>query len=57
MTKQDIICNTADEILKMAEMGELNSEVLDLTLMTMALEIDNLAFLRHMGTLDKELKG
>lgn len=57
MTRQDIICNTSDEIMKMSEQGELDAEVLGLTLAVMALEIDNLAYLRNMGTLDGALKG
>jgi hypothetical protein len=56
MTRNDIIRNTATEITALHDQDALDESVVELLLQSMALEIDNLAFIQHMASLDRALK-
>ena len=56
MTRNDIIKNTAAEIVALHDQDALDESVVELLLMSMALEIENLSFLRDLDSLDKALK-
>jgi hypothetical protein len=56
MTRNDIIRHTATEITALHDQDALDESVVELLLQSMALEIDNLAFVKHMDSLDRALK-
>jgi hypothetical protein len=56
MTRNDIIRNCATEITALHDQDALDESVVELLLMAMAMEIDNLAFIQHMDSLDRALK-
>ena len=56
MTRNEIIKNTATEIAALHDQDALDESVVELLLQSMALEIDNLAFVRQMESLDRALK-
>ena len=56
MTRTEIIRNTAAEIAALHDQDALDESVTELLLQSMALEIDNLAFVRQMESLDRALK-
>lgn len=56
MTRTDIIRNCAAEIVALHDQDALDESVVELLLQSMAMEIDNLAFVKHMDSLDRALK-
>ena len=56
MTRNDIIRQTAAEITALHDQDALDESVIELLLQSMALELDNLAFIQHMDSLDRALR-
>lgn len=55
MDRNAIIRSTAAELVALHEQDALDESVVELLLQSMAMELDNLAFIRHMKVLDKAL--
>ena len=56
MTRNEIIRNTAAEIVALHDQDALDESVVELLLMAMALEIDNIAFMRYFDSMDRALR-
>ena len=56
MTRTEIIRNTATEIAALHDQDALDESVTELILQSMALEIDNLAFMRDFDSMDRALR-
>ena len=56
MTRNEIIKNTATEIAALHDQDALDDSVVELLLQSMAMELDNLAFVRQMESLDRVLR-
>ena len=56
MTRTEIIRNTAAEIVALHDQDALDESVTELLLQSMALEIDNLAFMRDFDSMDRALR-
>ena len=56
MTRNEIIKNTAAEIVALHDQDALDESVTELLLQSMALEIDNLAFMRDFDSMDRALR-
>ena len=56
MTRTEIIKNTAAEIVALHDQDALDESVVELLLMAMALEIDNIAFMRDFDSMDRALR-
>ena len=56
MTRNEIIANTAMELQKLHEADVFDEGVVTLLLQSMALEIDNLAFMRDFDSMDRALR-
>ena len=56
MTRTEIIKNMAAEIVALHDQDALDESVVELLLQSMALEIDNLAFMRDFNSMDRALR-
>ena len=56
MTRNEIIQNTAMELVKLHEADVFDESVVTLLLQSMALEIDNLAFMANFDSMDRAMR-
>ena len=56
MTRNEIIQNTTMELVKLHEADVFDESVVTLLLQSMALEIDNLAFMANFKSLDQAMR-
>ena len=56
MTRNEIIKNTATEIAALHDQDALDESVCESLLQAMAMELDNLSFIKQMESLDRALR-